>query len=116
MTANCSRGAQARLTRPKGAGTGRQRAARGANGSHCAQGTAQRGGERASRDLFPTHSDRVKVIAFSAARRIGIDAAEAAIAGWLDLEYTEPAVARVYGEEKKGPAIKGNDAGPETPS
>lgn len=72
-----------------------------------AQRTAQRELQRALREAFPAHAERVTVVAFSAARRIGIDAAEAAIAEWLGIEYTAPAVARIAIEEKKRPRDQG---------
>ncbi|MEP6656597.1 MAG: ribosome biogenesis GTP-binding protein YihA/YsxC [Betaproteobacteria bacterium] len=49
------------------------------------QRTAQRDLQRETRALFPAHADRITILAFSATRRIGIDAAEAAIAGWLGI-------------------------------
>ncbi len=43
---------------------------------------------RAVATEFPAQAGNVAVVPFSATRRIGIEAAEAAIAGWLGLDAT----------------------------
>ena len=74
-----------------------------------AQRQAQRDIEGAVAADFPAHVANVAVVPFSATRRIGIEAAEAAIAIWLGLEAgagdgSESATAP---EKKKGPRDQG---------
>lgn len=72
-----------------------------------AQRTAERNLTRAIAEVFPAHAGHIAVVAFSATRRIGVDAAEAIIAGWLGIEYAAPAGAREREEEKKRPRDQG---------
>lgn len=55
-----------------------------------AQRTAQRELERDLKTGFPAHAANIEVIAFSATRRIGVEAAEAAIGRWLGLDVPGP--------------------------
>ncbi len=74
-----------------------------------AQRKAQADIVRAIATDFPAHAVNVAVLPFSATRRIGVDAAEAAIAHWLGLgagtdDGVQPAAAPA---QKKGPRDQG---------
>ena len=61
---------------------------------------------------------RSAVVPFSATRRIGIETAEAMLGAWLApyaATMRAPRIASAQ-HQRKGPAIKGSGAGPETPS
>ena len=66
---------------------------------------------------FPGHVANVAVVPFSATRRIGVDEAEAAIAPLARARRRRglAAIVRVARQQRKGPAVKGSDRGPETP-
>ncbi len=70
--------------------------------------SAQRVAERELRRelvaAYPAQAPHVHVVAFSATRRIGIEAAEAVIAGWLGLDAPPPAEVEA---EKKRPRGQG---------
>jgi GTP-binding protein len=57
-------------------------------------------------DAFPAQAANVAVVPFSATRRIGIEAAEAAIAGWLPRSEDSGASSIAAGQ-KKGPRDQG---------
>jgi GTP-binding protein len=69
-------------------------------------------------DAFPLHAAQVSVVSFSATRRIGIEAAEAALGGWLGLVSGDgeqrPQAARP-GKER-APRSRGVARGPKSPS
>jgi GTP-binding protein len=79
---------------------------------------AQSGREIAS--AFPFAAAQVTVVPFSATRRIGVEAAEATLADWLpdaiiaDDQIPAPADAN-SSAQRRGPASKGNGAGPKYP-
>jgi GTP-binding protein len=79
-----------------------------------AQRDAQRTIERALAASFPEHAAQVAVVPFSATRRIGIDAAEAALSLWLD--GAGAAGPTASGERKeKAPRSRGVTRGPKYP-
>jgi GTP-binding protein len=63
---------------------------------------------RALTDALPQAGHALRVIAFSATSREGVDAANDVLADWLGSADSEPS-RRI----EKGPAIKGSDAGPQ---
>jgi GTP-binding protein len=80
-----------------------------------AQRVAQRAIERDVRAAFPVHAAQVAVVAFSATRRIGIEAAEAMVAGWLgDSVFDSVALAPV-GAKERTPRSRGMARGPKDP-
>lgn len=58
--------------------------------SASAQRTARTAIERDVLTIFPVHSTQIRVIAFSATHRIGIEEAEALLADWLGEEGQDP--------------------------
>jgi len=73
-----------------------------------AQRAASESLRRAIADAFPAQAGNVIVVAFSATRRIGIDAAEAAIAGWLPSPDKDGAATiATRAAKKKGPRDQG---------
>jgi GTP-binding protein len=62
---------------------------------------------------FPAQAANVSVVPFSALRRIGIEAAEATIAGWLGLPY-EPSDDEA--QKERAPRSRGVTGDPKRPS
>ncbi len=73
---------------------------------------------RAIADAFPVHAAQVSVVAFSATRRIGIEAAEATLGGWLGLVpgIGEKRQHATRPRKEKAPRSRGVARGPKRPS
>jgi GTP-binding protein len=80
-----------------------------------AQRVAQRGIERDLRAAFPVHAAQVAVVAFSATRRIGIEAAEAMLAGWLGESLFEGGAPAIVDAKERTPRSRGMARGPKDP-
>ena len=80
-----------------------------------AQREAKRAIERDVAAAFPVHAAQVAVVPFSATRRIGIETAEAMLADWLGESHVRRGRHAPGARQRKGPASKGNGAGPEIP-
>ena len=79
------------------------------------QREARRAIERDIASEFPAHVAQVSVVGFSATRRIGIEAAEVILAGWLDgSDCAPPRVAPAI-EKEKAPRSRGMARGPKYP-
>ena len=74
-----------------------------------AQRQAEMAAMRAIAEDFPAHAGNVTVVPFSATRRIGVEVAEAAIAGWLGLDRDAGIRPKPLAdkEKKKGPRDQG---------
>ena len=62
---------------------------------------------------FPVHAAQLVVVPFSATHRIGIEEVETLLGEWLAPFALDDR--RKASAQRKGPAIKGSAAGPETP-
>ncbi len=85
-----------------------------------AQRVAKRAIEREIAAAFPVHTAQVTVVGFSATRRIGIEEAEAMLAGWLGESAYGPGDAgfadAISGDTKEGaPRSRGMARGPKDP-
>src|SRR5262249_23122635 len=67
-----------------------------------AQRAARTAIEQACRETWPSHAASVAVVAFSATRQTGIDAAEAVIAQWLAADYSSPAPTAAQKKRPRG--------------
>jgi len=83
-----------------------------------AQRLAHAAAERAIADAFPAHVRNVSVVPFSAARAIGREAAEEAIARWLDGDATVAATVdrAPPAAKEKAPRSRGVTRGPKRPA
>ena len=81
--------------------------------------SAQRASKRAiERDIaaaFPVHAAQVVVVGFSATRHIGIEEAEAILAGWLGEPVTDTAVPAPGAAKERAPRSRGMARGPKDP-
>jgi GTP-binding protein len=81
------------------------------------------GAQRSARDAiaeqlaesFPLNANQCTVVAFSATRRIGVDAAEATLTDWLGGSSSALAAAPRAREKKKAPRSRGLTRGPKNP-
>jgi GTP-binding protein len=80
-----------------------------------AQRVAQRAIERDVRAAFPVHAAQVAVVAFSATRRIGIEAVEATVAGWLGESAFDGGAPAPVDEKERTPRSRGMARGPKDP-
>jgi GTP-binding protein len=69
-------------------------------------------------EAFPAHAAQVTVVPFSATRRIGIEAAEATLGGWLGFEPARAKPQHHAGNppKEKAPRSRGVPRGPKRPS
>jgi GTP-binding protein len=69
-------------------------------------------------EAFPAHAAQITVVPFSATRRIGIDAAEATLGGWLGFEPARATPQHRAGNapKEKAPRSRGVPRGPQRPS
>jgi GTP-binding protein len=80
-----------------------------------AQRLAQAGIARAVAEAFPAYAANVMVVSFSATRKRGVGDAERSSPGGSATRATTRWRHRRAVAERKGPAVKGSDSGPETP-
>ena len=80
-----------------------------------AQRVAQRLIERDVRTAFPVHAAQIAVVAFSATRRIGIEAAEAMLAGWLGESVFDGGAPATVDAKERTPRSRGMARGPKDP-
>ena len=79
------------------------------------QRAARRAIERDIAAEFPAHAAQVAIVGFSATRRIGIEAAEAILAGWLEGFDHAPRGVAPANEKEKAPRSRGMARGPKYP-
>lgn len=80
-----------------------------------AQRVAQRAIDHDLRTAFPVHAAQVAVVAFSATRRIGIEAAEATIAAWLGESAFDGGAPGPVDAKERTPRSRGMARGPKNP-
>ena len=109
-----STGAARRLSAERAAGAG----PRDQDGQAHAVGAARGATRRSTRDRRRVSGARGATSRSCRSRRrrgIGVEAAEAVLAGWLGIDASAERSPSSDSRKRKGPAIKGSDAGPETP-
>jgi GTP-binding protein len=79
------------------------------------QRVARRGIERDVAAAFPAHAAQVLVVGFSSTRRIGVEAAETILAGWLGGSAIDPRGAAPAARIEKAPRSRGMARGPKDP-
>ena len=79
------------------------------------QREARRAIERDVAAAFPAHAAQVSVVGFSATRRIGVEAAETTLAGWLGESVADPRRAEPAAGIEKAPRSRGMARGPKNP-
>ena len=79
------------------------------------QREARRAIERDVAAAFPAHAAQVSVVGFSATRRIGVEAAETTLAGWLGESVADPRRAESAAGIEKAPRSRGMARGPKNP-
>ena len=80
-----------------------------------AQRAARSAIERDVAAAFPLHTTQLSVVAFSATRRIGIEATEAMIQDWLEGPIPESVAATPVPSKEKAPRSRGLARGPKYP-
>jgi GTP-binding protein len=71
--------------------------------------------ERDIAAAFPAHAAQVAVVGFSATRRVGIEAAETILAGWLGEWVVDPPRVVPANAKEKAPRSRGMARGPKNP-